>query len=60
MHADYWEAWDPTVKAMWEANCIDKMLNCVGGALGNGYSIIGASQPWYGWTNPNHLVPIPG
>lgn len=60
MHADYWEAWDPTVKAMWEDNCIDKMLNCVGGALGNGYSIIGASQPWYGWTNPNHLVPIPG
>lgn len=59
MHADYWEAWDPTVKSMWEANCIDKFLNCVGGALGNGYSIIGAQQPWYGWTNPNHLVPIP-
>lgn len=59
MHADYWEAWDPTVKAMWTDNCIDKMLNCVGGALGNGYSIIGAANPWYGWTNPNHIVPMP-
>ena len=59
MHADYFEAWDPTVKAMWTDNCIDKKLNCVGGALGNGYSIIGASQPSYGWINPNHLVPMP-
>lgn len=67
MHADYFEGWDPTVKAMWEDNCIDRMLNCVGGALGNGYSMNGADQPTYyidgvqvrSWTNPNHLVPIP-
>jgi Domain of unknown function (DUF1996) len=59
MHADYFEAWDPTVKAMWTDNCIDKRLNCNGGALGNGYSIIGAANPAYGWINPNHLVPMP-
>lgn len=67
MHADYFEAWDPTVKAMWTDNCIDRMLNCVGGALGNGYSIHGAETPYYVingvstplWQNPNHLVPVP-
>jgi hypothetical protein len=59
MHADYWEAWDPTVKAMWYDNCIGKKLNCVGGALGNGYSVIGMDKPFYGWVNPNHLVPMP-
>jgi hypothetical protein len=67
MHADYFEAWDNTVKSMWTDHCIDEHLNCVGGALGNGYSIIGADQPrylidgmWTGaWSNPNRLVPVP-
>lgn len=67
MHADYFEAWDPTIKAMWTDNCIDKMLSCVGGALGNGYSIIDADTPTYyvngtkvkTWTAPQHLVPVP-
>ena len=30
-----------------------------GGNLCNGWWIRGASQPTYGWTNPNRLVPIP-
>ena len=42
-HADYFEAWDPTVKAMWTDNCINKMLNCSGGDLGNGLQLKGAA-----------------
>lgn len=59
LHADYREGWSPTVKAMWTENCIDKLLNCSGGDLGNGLQIKGASQPSYGWVNPNRLVPVP-
>lgn len=57
-HADYFEGWDPTVKAMWTDNCINKHENCSGGDLGNGLQLKGASSPSYGWTNPNHLVPV--
>jgi hypothetical protein len=35
-HADFFMAWDPTVKKMWHDNCINKKLNCSGGDLGNG------------------------
>jgi hypothetical protein len=42
-HADYFEAWDPTVKAMWTDNCINRMLNCSGGDLGNGKQLKGAA-----------------
>jgi hypothetical protein len=42
-HADYFEAWDPTVKAMWTDNCINKMLNCSAGDLGNGRQLKGAA-----------------
>lgn len=35
-HADYMEAWDPHTRAIWEGNCIGKMLNCSDGELGDG------------------------
>jgi hypothetical protein len=35
-HADYMEAWDPQVRLAWEAACIDKLLNCSDGTLGDG------------------------
>ena len=35
-HADFFMAWDPTIKQMWHDNCINKMLNCSAGVLGNG------------------------
>jgi len=59
LHADYFEAWDNDVKAMWIDNCIGKKLNCSGGDLGNGEQLKGAAKPKYGWHNPNRLVPIP-
>jgi hypothetical protein len=42
-HADYFEAWDPAVKAMWTENCINRMLNCSAGDLGNGMQLKGAA-----------------
>lgn len=36
MHADWFGAWDDSVISMWSANCVDKLLNCSGGDLGNG------------------------
>ena len=35
-HADWFGAWDNTVLAIWTDNCIDKLLSCQGGNLGNG------------------------
>jgi uncharacterized protein DUF1996 len=58
-HADYFEAWDPNAKAEWTAGCINQMLNCSAGELGDGYHLKGADKPAYGWTNPNRLVPVP-
>ena len=41
-HADYFEGWNPAAKAVWEANCLNKLLNCSGGDLGNGRQLKGA------------------
>jgi hypothetical protein len=35
-HADFFMAWDPIIKQMWHDHCINKMLNCSDGDLGNG------------------------
>lgn len=40
-HADYWEAWSPTIKALWESGCINRHLTCSIGQLGNGMLIKG-------------------
>lgn len=53
LHSDYMEQWVAEVKRMWEDHCINRGLDCSGGDLGNGLQLRGASQPSYGWTNPN-------
>ncbi|HET6941453.1 MAG TPA: DUF1996 domain-containing protein [Sphingomicrobium sp.] len=56
-HADFFMAWDPTVKKMWHDNCLNKKLNCSGGDLGNGRQL----RMFTGFSvvaNPR-LVPIP-
>ncbi len=67
-HGDYGPmAWDPTILATWEANCINKKLSCQGGELGDGTMLKGAAVPYYlsggtytaSFTNPNRLVPVP-
>ena len=42
-HADFFMAWDPSVHDMWWQNCINKLLNCSGGQLGNGKELKGAA-----------------
>jgi hypothetical protein len=56
LHADYWEAWSPVVKNMWQTGCIDGHLSCNVGELGNGQTVKGMQQvgDW-----PSHvLVPL--
>lgn len=56
-HTDFFMAWDPIVHDMWEKNCIDKMLNCSAGNLGNGKVI---KQSWpHSWTASPRLVDLP-
>jgi hypothetical protein len=56
LHFDYWEAWSPAVKAIWQDNCIDKHHSCSAGNLGDGTQVHGMQQvgPF-----PSHvLVPV--
>jgi hypothetical protein len=51
MHADWFGAWDDRIMAVWMANCINKMLNCSGGDLGNGMQLRQTGQ------TPGHALP---
>ena len=56
-HADWFGAWDPVVQATWTEHCIDKLLNCSAGVLGNGQKI---RQSWpFSWNANPRLVPMP-
>ena len=57
-HMDYWEAWSPTIKATWHQYCINGHLTCSSGDLGNGTDMIGAGEPYGGWTK-HQLVAVP-
>lgn len=56
-HADFFMAWDPEAHAIWEGpdGCIERMLNCSGGDMGNGLQIIDA---WARGDDGPHLVPL--
>ena len=56
-HADWFGAWDNTVMSMWMDNCIDKLLNCSGGDLGNGKQM--KQFAGFSWTASPRLVPAP-
>lgn len=59
LHGDYFEGWDPVTKEEWTDNCIDKLMSCQGGNLGDGFILKGAQVPPWGWkTAPERLVPI--
>ena len=59
VHSDWFGAWNDEVLSRWIGGCINRFLNCSGGDLGDGKQLIGASQPTYGWKNPNRLVNVP-
>ncbi|WP_229953392.1 DUF1996 domain-containing protein [Parasphingorhabdus litoris] len=46
-HTDWFGAWDDEALALWVANCIDKLLNCSGGELGDGRQM----KPRNGYNN---------
>lgn len=57
-HADFFMAWDPTIKQMWHDNCINKMLSCSAGDLGNGRMLkMFAGFSWY--ASPRLLAAAP-
>lgn len=57
LHGDWFGAWDNQIEAVWTDNCINKMLSCTGGEIGNGKQIVG------GWVRPipdaERIVPVP-
>jgi hypothetical protein len=56
-HADWFGAWDNTVMAMWTDNCINKLLNCSAGVLGNGKQM--KMYSGFTWNANPRLVPVP-
>ncbi len=56
-HADFFSAWDDDVEQMWLDNCIDKLLNCSGGDLGNGKQLKLAAG--FAWKAEPRLVDPP-
>jgi hypothetical protein len=55
-HADWFGAWDNTAEAMWTDNCINKLLNCSGGDLGNGKQL--RMFDGFSWSARPRLVPV--
>ncbi len=56
-HSDWFGAWDDDILDMWHKNCIDKLLNCTAGDLGNGL-MMKESRPLTYNSNPR-VVPVP-
>jgi hypothetical protein len=56
-HADWFGAWDNTVMSMWTDNCINKLLSCSAGTLGNGFRM----KQFAGFSSiaSPRLVPVP-
>ncbi len=56
-HADWFGAWDDSIMKMWTDNCINKLLSCNGGDLGNGKQLKNFAD--FSWTAKPHVVAIP-
>ena len=57
-HADWLGAWNDEALDTWQDNCIDKMLNCSDGDLGNG-TIMKRNKHYHNRVDTPHLVPVP-
>ena len=56
-HSDWFGAWDDDVMKIWTDNCINKLLNCSGGDLGNGQQM--KMFKGFKWTANPHLAQPP-
>lgn len=57
-HSDYFEAWEDDIRLRWEAACIDQMLNCSDGDLGDGQIMARGKYYPKAKISPR-LVPVP-
>lgn len=57
MHADWFGAWEDSVIKTWTDNCINLLLSCTGGDLGNGTQI--KTTTGYNWATTTQLVDPP-
>ena len=57
-HADWFGAWNDEVLERWHANCIDKLLSCNDGDLGDGQGL-NANDRVRNRINSNERVPVP-
>jgi hypothetical protein len=57
LHADWFGAWDDSVMANWTGNCVEKLLSCVGGDMGNGQQMKMFSG--FTWNAEPRVVPVP-
>ncbi len=56
-HTDWFGAWDDDVMQIWTDNCVNKLLNCSGGDLGNGQQM--KMYKGFKWTANPHLAEPP-
>lgn len=56
-HTDWFGAWEDSILELWTANCIDKLLSCSGGDLGNGTQL--KTIHGYDYANRTILVDPP-
>ena len=56
-HTDCFGAWDDDVMQIWTDNCVNKLLNCSGGDLGNGQQM--KMFNGFRWVANPHLVDPP-
>ena len=52
-HADWFGGWDPDIQQVWTEHCINGLLNCSGGQLGDGNKLDGLVD----YTGPTRLDP---
>ncbi len=56
-HADWFGAWDDDVMAAWTDHCINQLLSCNSGDLGNGRALVQSGE--FSWKTAQRLVPVP-
>ncbi|MBN8814140.1 MAG: DUF1996 domain-containing protein [Sphingomonas sp.] len=57
LHADWFGAWEDSILTAWTSNCIEKLLSCTGGDLGNGTQI--KTLAGYNYGSTTVLADIP-
>jgi hypothetical protein len=58
LHGDYFEAWEPRLRELWQRNVMDGNLDANGANLGDGRSGVEWSGFTYDQREP-HLIPVP-